>query len=71
MVGGVTSPVLKTVGGVTEDLPIVGGSGEGGNQQAASQNMSAEEVKMKKKKALAMKKKQLALEMEEAELESD
>jgi hypothetical protein len=64
----VTSPVLKTVGGVTEGLPVVGGSGKKA-APAQGGEMTEEQLKAKKKKALALKKKQLELEAAEMEME--
>jgi hypothetical protein len=68
VVGEVTSPVLKTVGGVANGLPVVGS--DGGKQQAQTpEQASRGKALAKKKKLRALKKQQLELEMAELEEE--
>ncbi|KAK5206783.1 hypothetical protein LTR47_009647 [Exophiala xenobiotica] len=76
IVGGITEPLLGTVGSVTDELPIIGGTGEkkksvqAKQPQAPAQGQDPEAAALVKKQKLhAMKKRQLALEMEEMEMD--
>lgn len=79
IVGGVTSPLLKTVSGVTDGLPIVGSGGAGRQRstqaqpQAQRQVLTEEEQRQrlleKKRRMIALKKQQLALEAAELDME--
>jgi hypothetical protein len=69
--GGVTSPVLKTVRGVTDGLPIVGSDG-GGNELAKTQEGGqTAKALAAKKRMIALKKQQLEIERAELEMEAE
>lgn len=75
--GEVTDPLLQTVGGVTDQLPILGSGGQasGSGQQVQQQQLTPEQIaaiqKEKKRRAIALKKQQLALEAEEMGLDDE